>query len=192
MARRGIQFLRGEYYHIYNRGCNKEKIFRSEENYRYLLHLLKTKSVQLNVAVIAYCLMPNHYHVLLRQDGDIPAGNLIQYTFNSYSKAFNKRYKRTGTLFEGPFKAKHIDQQEYLIHLCRYIHRNPPEAGLVDLIEKWEFSNYHEWINKRKGFPLDKAFVKNNFDTVSDYIKFVSDYTPRQTMKERIKKNICD
>lgn len=77
----------------------------------------------------------------MRQDGNVAISNFMQDIFNSYSKAFNKMYNRTGTLFEGPFKSIHIDKDNYLIHLCRYIHRNPLEAKLVADLEKWSFSN---------------------------------------------------
>jgi REP element-mobilizing transposase RayT len=111
MARRKIQFAKGNYYHIYNRGCNREDIFRSEENYLFLLRRLKEKINVLRtsevrstscVTVIAYCLMPNHYHFLLRQETDVPLSELLQALFNSYSKAFNKMYQRNGTLFDHP------------------------------------------------------------------------------------------
>jgi len=89
MARRQVEFAQGEYYHIYNRGCNRELIFRSEENYLFLLGRVKRYLRDHQVSVIAYCLMPNHYHFLLRQDDARPIGSFIQAIFNSYSKAFN-------------------------------------------------------------------------------------------------------
>jgi len=116
MARRTVQFVQGEYYHIYNRGCNRENIFRSDENYRFLLQILAEKVLEFDIAIIAYCLMPNHYHLLLRQQGERGVGKCVQEVFNRYTKAFNSMYERTGTLFEGPFKAIRVDNNEYLIH----------------------------------------------------------------------------
>jgi len=188
MARRKTQFIEGEYYHIFNRGCNAENIFRSEKNYLYLLGKIKESIEGFKIAIIAYCLMPNHYHFLLRQDGDRSISDWIQHIFNSYTKAFNKMYKRSGTLFEGSFKAIHIDKQDYLIHLCRYIHRNPLDAGLVTNIDLWKYSNYLEWIGKRNGKLADKEFVRNHFPRPEDYVKFVLEYTPPKKLQQELRR----
>ena len=84
-------------------------------------------------------------------------------------------YNRRGTLFESPFKSIHVNDENYLVHLCRYIHRNPLEAKLVDDLEEWEFSNYAEWVNKRGGQLIDKEFVESYFKTADDYITFAKD-----------------
>ncbi len=175
MARRKVNFYKGSYYHIYNRGANRESIFRSNENYLFLLRRFGEALAGKSIAVIAYCLMPNHYHFLLRQDGETIISDLMQETFNSYSKAFNKMYNRTGTLFEGPFKSIHVDKNNYLIHLCRYIHRNPLEADLVNNLTEWPFSNYPEWIGKRSGRLVDLALIKSYFMTAESYREFVLD-----------------
>jgi len=192
MARRKAQFTRGEYYHIYNRGCNREDIFRCDENYRFLLRILKTKVKQYNIAVIAYCLMPNHYHFLLRQDGEHTVGKRIQEVFNRYTKAFNSVYRRTGTMFEGPFKAIHIDDEEYLIHLCRYIHRNAFEAGLAQRIELWKYSNYLEWVGVRRGTLVDRTFIRNRFRTANEYREFVMEYVSPKKERREFQKYFLD
>jgi putative transposase len=102
MPKRKVKFIQGGIYHIYNRGAARQSIFREEKNYIYLLRLLKKVIIECQVTVVAYCLLPNHYHWLLRQDGDTSAGKVPTRVFGSYSQAFNKRYQRTGTLFEGP------------------------------------------------------------------------------------------
>lgn len=176
MSRRTIDFAPGQYYHIYNRGVGKQPIFREQENYLYLLRLFKKYVSQLDVTVIAYCLMPNHYHLLLRQDGQDPAGLLPQRAFNSYTKAFNKRYDRTGTLFEGRYRAIWVDKTEYLFHLCRYIHANPVKARLVARLEDWPFSNYLEWMGLRNGTLVDRDFVAESFPDREPYRQFVTAY----------------
>lgn len=88
-----------------------------------------------NVAVIAYCLLPNRYHWLLRQDGPVAAGEVPRRVFGSYTQAFNKAYARSGTLFEGVYRAILVDDEAYLCNLCRYIHCNPVKHGLVALPE---------------------------------------------------------
>jgi len=127
---RRIQFTPGQYYHIYNRGSGHRSIFREQDNYLFVLRLVKKYASAFDISVIAYCLMPNHYHFLLRQDGTEAAGLLPQRVFNSYTKAFNKRYDCSGTLFEGRYEAIHVDKEGYLLHLCRYIHANPVKDGL--------------------------------------------------------------
>jgi len=176
MPSRSIQFVSGEHYHIYNRGAGRQDIFREKDNYLFLLRRLKKYANELHIAIIAYCLMPNHYHFLLRQDGEQPVGLLLQRTFNSYTKAFNRRYGRTGTLFEGRFKAIHVDKDGYLLHLCRYIHANPVKAGVVSRLENWPYSNYLEWIGRRNGTLVDQSFARGHFPAGETYADFVLDY----------------
>jgi hypothetical protein len=126
--------------------------------------------------MIAYCLLPNHYHFLVRQNGDETAGLLPQKIFNGYTKALNKRYSRTGTLFEGRYKAIHVDKEGYLLHLCRYIHANPIRHNLVTQLNDWPFSNYLEWVKLRKGTLIDYELVQEHFSTPQQYIQFVESY----------------
>jgi len=111
MPKRTVSFFQGGIYHIYNRGAGRQSIFHEEHNYLYLLQLLETVMGECHVSVIAYCLLPNHYHWLLRQDGEVSVGKAIGRVFGSYSQAFNKAYKRTGTLFEGPFNAREVTSE---------------------------------------------------------------------------------
>ena len=120
--------------------------------------------------------MPNHYHFLLRQDDDTPLNIPIAFLFNGYTKAVNKRYNRTGTLFEGPFKSIEVEDVNYLLELCRYIHRNPIDDELVEKIEDWEFSNYLEWIGKRNGSLVDLKFRDKYFSDASSYESYVINY----------------
>jgi hypothetical protein len=101
-------YLPGHYYHIYNRGAHRKSIFKEPANFLFVQRKIKQYSQQFKLTVIAYCLMPNHYHLLIRQDGEFRAGLLPQHVFNSYSKAYNKRYDHSGTLFEGNYRVKVI------------------------------------------------------------------------------------
>ncbi len=185
MARRKILFLPNNYYHIYNRGAHQNNIFRTDADYKFLLKYVKKEIERCAITVVAYCLMDNHYHFLLRQNGDPEISQFMQAVFNIYTKAFNTKYKLSGTLFEGPFKAIHVDRSEYLLHLCRYIHRNPLDAGMVVKPEQWDYSNYAEFIGKRNGDLVDKEFVKINFGTPEAYEDFVMNYVPpEKTQKE--------
>jgi putative transposase len=188
MAKRNVKFKKGSYYHIYNRGANKNCIFFERENYLYLLRKLKHYSTEYCFSIIAYCLMPNHYHFLLRQDDDTSINIPIAYLFNCYSKAINKKFNKSGTLFEGPFKAIEVEDIKYLSELCRYIHRNPVDDGLVKDIIEWEFSNYHEWIGKRNGSLFDPEFKKKYFPKENSYEIFVSDFYSYKQAKNDLKK----
>ena len=178
MARRNVPFIPGYYYHIYNRGAHRQEIFRTDADYRFLLKLLREQSQALNISIIAYCLLPNHYHFLARQNGEATISHFMQAVFNVYSKSFNAKHKHSGTLFEGPFKVIWVDKTDYLLHLCRYIHQNPLNAGLVSHPENWEYSNYLEFVGKRAGMLVDMEFVDENFGIATDYEQFVMDYTP--------------
>jgi len=192
MSRRKVIFVQGGYYHLYNRGADRQLIFRSDENYRFLLKRVKNYADEWLVSVIAYCLMPNHYHFVLRQDGDSPLSNFAQAVFNSYTKAFNKMYDRSGTLFEGPFQAIAVTEEVYLTHLCRYVHRNPLEAHLVVNPNDWPYSNYSEWIDQREGTLVDREFVRDRFATPEAYIKFVMEYEPPERLERIVRQMSCD
>jgi len=166
-------YIPGCYYHFYNRGHDRSPIFRENENYLFVTRKIKEYSESLHLSIIAYCLMPNHYHFLVRQDGEFPAGLLPQRVFNSYSKAYNRMYDHHGTLFESPYQVKLIQIDAHLLHLCRYIHYNPQKDSLVaDLIE-WPHSNYLEWIGIRNGALVDMEFIIDNFYSHKNYQAFV-------------------
>ena len=189
MAQRKIPFLPNNYYHIYNRGANKADIFLNDKDYLFLLKQVKTHMREFGISVIAYCLMSNHYHFVLRQNGESKINDFMQAVFFNYSSSFNSSFnmihKHSGTLFEGPFRAILVDKNEYLLHLCRYIHRNPLDAGIVVKPEQWHYSNDAEFIGQRKGTLVDHEFVKMNFGTPEAYEDFVMKYIPpEKTQKE--------
>lgn len=187
MARRKIIFLPGNYYHVYNRGAHRDNIFRNDADYVFLLKYFKRDLEKCAITAIAYCLMDNHYHFLLRQDGETEISKFMQAVFNIYTKAFNTKYNHSGTLFEGPYKAIHVDKNEYLLHLCRYIHRNPLEAGLVVKPEQWRYSNYAEFIGKRNGTLVDREFIEMNFGSPEAYEEFVMNYVPPEKTQRALR-----
>lgn len=176
----------GEYYHIYNRGARRITIFREPKNYLFVTARLRKYAEALSLSVISYCLMPNHYHLLIRQDGDQPAGLLPQRVFNSYTKAYNKLYQQSGTLFEHRFRAKTIRSSAHLLHLCRYIHANPVKDGLVADPAEWPYSNYLEWIGEREDALIDRRFILAQFNNGADYRAFVTDYLRNRALPEDV------
>jgi hypothetical protein len=119
--------------------------------------------------------MPNHYHLLIH----VHSLTLRTYAALalSYSKAINKRYGRSGSLFEGRFQATRVDREEYLLHLSRYVHTNPVTARLVSRPEDWEFSSYRDYIGVRAGILPKPDIVLAQFASPDAYRIFVEAYT---------------
>ena len=132
------------YYHIFNRGNNGENLFRQEENYRYFLQLYAKYIVPI-ADTFAYCLLPNHFHLLVHIKDlatDPKPSQQFSNLFNAYTKAVNKRYQRHGTLFERPFKRIPITSERYFTQLVTYIHQNPQRHGLISDFRQWPYSSY--------------------------------------------------
>lgn len=150
MPRRNLVFVPGDCYHIYNRGCGHQPIFFECENYLFFLRELKQRCRTFRVDVLAWCLMPNHYHLLVSpQSNQFP--EMMQSFSTCYTKAINERQLRTGTLFEGRFQALKVDTTEYVVHLSRYIHLNPVEARFVRKPEEYVYSSYRDYLGLRNG-----------------------------------------
>jgi REP element-mobilizing transposase RayT len=147
---------------------------------------MKRYSRQFRLTVIAYCLLPNHYHFLVRQDGEARAGLLPQRVFNSYTKAYNRRYGHSGTLFEDNYKVKHVKDKAHLLNLCRYIHANPVLHGIVAQVEAWPYSNYLEWVGERDGTLVDREFITTYFATPEAYREYVEDYVANHPVVESL------
>jgi putative transposase len=153
-----MQFDNEEFYHVYNRSFNKTKIFYTEENYSYFLRKLNTiKSI---CDIVAYCLMPDHFHLLIYipreseatlqtaqsgQTGIQLISRKIGTILSSYAQGINKQEKRAGSLFQPKTKAKQLDKENYPFNCFHYIHQNPHKAGLVNRIEDWRFSSFREY-----------------------------------------------
>jgi putative transposase len=123
---------------------------------------------------------------LIRQDGDARASLLPQRIFNSYSKAYNRRYDHSGTLFEGHYKVKLVESETQLLNLCRYIHANPVLHGIVQRLEDWPYSNYLEWIGARDGTLVDRDFIEIYFETPAAYRAYVGDYLAEQAEQDAL------
>jgi len=170
----------GCYYHIFNRGNNRENIFIEARNYDYFMNLY-ARYIEPLADTYAYCLMRNHFHFLVRiREEDetlkvsktfrvsIDASHAFSNLFNAYAKAINKAHDRTGSLFEHPFGRLQIDSNDRFTRLIVYIHQNPQKHGFVKDFRQWPYSSYRalisslatflkrqeilEWFGGREGF----------------------------------------
>lgn len=214
---REMNFSTGEYYHIYNRGTDKRSIFMEPHDYKRFDALLyvcnSTESVNISkhfrqgrsftelfdidrgeqlVDIIAYCLIPNHFHLLIRERSEGGIQKFMMKLSTGYSMYFNKKNKRTGALFESRFKAKYIDSDEYLKYLIAYIHLNPikmidPEwkkNGIQDILvaqdylKNYEYSSYLEYqgVTRLESKILNREAGPEYFATSKDFNDFVNDW----------------
>ncbi len=163
----------GEFFHLYNRGVNRDLIFFERRNYDYFLQKLWHYLDSSGVDLIAYCLMPNHFHFLVRQQIPDAVSKVIGNTCNGYVKAVNKAFGRSGHLFESKYKMKHVNQTSYLSYLTSYIHMNPVSARLVTLPEEWEYSSCREYLGKRSNRFIDSNLVLELFQSRENYREFM-------------------
>ncbi|HLC05830.1 MAG TPA: transposase [Anaerolineales bacterium] len=162
MPRRTISFTTGGFYHIYNRGVNKLPIFLEPRNYPYFLDLMNRYLSRDGALIAAYCLMPNHYHLLVRIGSGSLSARMHQLGM-AYTNAVNKAYGRVGPLFQGRFKAVAVEHDAQLLHLSRYIHLNPVAAGLADEPADWAYSSYANYLGLRNDKRVHPELVLIHF-----------------------------
>ncbi|YAF97941.1 MAG: transposase [Nodularia sp. CChRGM 3473] len=174
MPRRRVALQTGNFYHVYNRGNNQQNIFLERENYIYFLKLVREHLISKAVDIVAYCLMPNHYHFLVYLRDETLSESMKSLSL-AYTKAINRRFHRSGVLFQGRFQSIHVSQTDYLINLSRYIHLNPVKAELVKQPEEWEFSSYLEYTGLRAGTLPKTEYIKMQIEGESAYQQFLAD-----------------
>jgi len=209
---RETPFAEGEYYHIYNRGTNKMNIFNSSadfERFITLLFLANSRETpqysdmgeeniwnidrgETLVDIGAYCLMPNHFHILIKTKNDKSVSLFIQRLLTSHSKYFNKKYNRSGSLFQGKSKSKRATEDRYLKYLFAYIHLNPlkiidsewKESGVRDLsktldyLKKYNYSSYNDYAgeNRQESKILNKNSFPEYFTSPSEHINELKEW----------------
>jgi len=173
MPPRSTPLLPECYYHIYNKVVEGAKLFYSNHDFFLYLQLWQEVDFTSCCRLEAYCLMPTHYHYLVKMIYGKQFSKKLSYLFNIYLKTINNAQKHQGRFFSNRFQSRLVDNSDYLIHLCGYIHLNPIEAGLVKDIEKWPFSNYLEFAGKRNGKLWDPEFFTDHFSDHSTYEEFL-------------------
>lgn len=189
-------FKQGNYYHVTNYGVDKRSIFSDDEDFRTFLYYLKiyllptstlqekmpdlpkrmlTKNRQQDVELIAYSLMPNHFHMMLLEKEVGGISRFMKQLSNAYTKYFNERQKRSGSLFEGPFKAAHVEENQ-ITQVARYVHLNAFLAGIVDDPEKYRWSDFPTYTNSKDVNISNTTLILSKFNTPADYKHFVHNY----------------
>ena len=202
MKSRDYKFFRsGNYYHVFNRGNNRQNIFLDEQDYdnfykRLKLVLSRGSDVDKtdrktysgyrlrlrpfdpdDFDIVCYCLMPNHFHFLIRQNGEAGIDKLMLKICTSYASYFNKKHERIGHIFQDNFKAKHVDSDAYVKILSAYIHLNPDKPF------NYQFSSLPDFLGRRSGKILDKKILLSFFqDSEKVYFNFLKNYNDRQQM----------
>lgn len=209
MAYRGVVLATGQTYHVFNRSVQDIPIFKGAKNASLFLeateYYLQVKPpvrfsfyrrakekypIDLQrkiVNLFTYCVMPTHFHFLVRQEEEKGIRKFIQRLTNSYAHYFSIKYKNRGPVFEGNFKAVRVENDEQLIHLSRYIHLNPVTAYLAEQSEDYPFSSYHDYLRGKNTAMLDVDLVLSFFKSPKDYQKFVLAQKDYQRELDRIK-----
>ena len=160
------------YYHVINRGVEKRNIFLEQEDYNKFLDILIDVKKKYNLIIHSFCLMTNHYHILLQtQENNI--SNAIKYLNANYSIYFNKKYKRSGHLWQGRFLSYFLYDEMHAWMVAKYIERNPIKANMVNNIDQYYHQSYYQWKYKKQYFKLlEKSII---FDmTLKEYGEYVS------------------
>ena len=189
------------YYHVYARGNSRRKIFVDEADYKMFLKLLRRylaaeeakNAVGISypnfynkLELLCFCLMPNHLHLLLYQHQQGAMTELMRSLLTSYSMYFNKKYKRSGSLFESRFKASRISTDSYLEHITRYIHLNPREW------RTYEYSSLQYFLHQNHDTWIRPARVVENYSSGQEYIKFMEDYEENKNMLDILKDELAN
>lgn len=218
MPARFTPLVTDQYYHIFNRGVNKQPIFEAIRDYkraldilnfysfnpklRFSKFLLLSKEEKSNfmdnlhkvndklVDIICFCLMPNHFHLLLNQMKDNGISKFMANLQNSFTRYFNTKHERIGPLLQGQFKAVLIEDDNQLLHLSRYIHLNPYSSYIVKnlgILEEYPWSSFPEYLGRTAIEICNKNVILSQFKDRIAYKKFVFDQADYQRKLEAIK-----
>lgn len=213
MPFRSTPFANEYFYHLFNRGVEKRITFQDSRDYTHFLkilnyyqfsgpkpsysratedHLKDVENHEKIVEIICYCLMPNHFHLLIKQLKDGGVSEFMRKIGDGYTRYFNTRYNRVGPLFQGIYKAVAIETDEQFVHVSRYIHLNPLVSGLTKDLKIYQWSSYPDYIGIRNGKLVNKQEILGFFKGPQEYEKFVLDQYSYALDLERIKHQLLD
>jgi len=187
-----------KYYHIFNRAVGNEILFKSDRDYS--MFFSKLRNFILPVCdLIAYCLIPNHFHFFIRTFDEVSIQNNLKLInqdqifnrlnlafsnfFNAYAKAFNLKYSRKGELFMFPFKRIVVEDQAYFISIINYIHRNPVHHGLVKHHEEWKYSSFNTYLSKNET-SINRELGMAFFGDLDEFIRFHKENNVKKGTRE--------
>jgi len=191
MATKPRNFTHDTFYHVYNRAVEKRTIFYTKNDYEYFLNKVLFFKEKTGVKILAYCVLPNHWHFLLKEfqnhpSGDPTGGNpqisrFISLLSNSYTKYFNFNKNHSGRIFQGPFKSKIVDDDNYLRVLINYINLNHLKHKLSKNTADWFYTSHHNYVGQEKYHLIDRDYLidfkeyKNGIRNYSNYIKSIDE-----------------
>jgi len=211
MPSRIFPFTNGYFYHIYNRGSEKRLIFGSRRDYQRFIktinyyqylgpkpklsHFSQFQTFKIDptkkiVDIVCFCLMPNHFHLMLKQLVDGGITEFVSKVSNSYTKYYNTKYNRVGPLLQGEFKSVVVEKDEQLTHLSRYIHLNPLVSLITKDLDNYEWSSYKEYLGQ-DGF-CSKQEILGFFKNPQAYKQFVLDQADYGIKLEQIKHQVLE
>ena len=185
----------GAWYHVMNRGRRREDVYQDDEDFHLFLKVLQDTAKMWNLKVSAYCLMSNHYHLLVQT----PEGNLsrcMRHLNGVYTQHYNRRHGTDGPLFRGRYKAVLVEEDRHLLQLLRYIHRNPIKACLVSELEAYRWCSHRgyladekrsQWLHRS---PLLKMFASSKKKAFRDYLSFVRQQESEEVQQFFSRKNL--
>ena len=220
---RNIKIAPGEYYHIFNRGMDKQTIFFDTRDWsRFLFLIIYFQSpitfqninrlakdfVQhrvLNkvevekiiksryIELVSFCIMPNHFHLIVKEEVEGGIAKYMQRILNGYTKYINTKYQKSGHLFQGPYKAVHIEENKQLLYLSTYIHRNPRELrDWKNKEENYQWSSYQDYVSQNRwGKLLTPDIVTEQFKNKEEYKEFTQTSTAKIIEKELDEDLLC-
>lgn len=189
------------YYHIYARGANKQKIFLDEADFTFFLSLLKrylsreriatTRGIDFpklydNINLLAYCLMHNHFHLLVFQVSEKGMSRLMRGVMTAYGQYFNRKYHRVGHVFESSYRASRITNDTYLLHISRYIHLNPRDW------RHYPYSSLSSYIGNVKRDWLSVNRILDLYSSKDEYQEFLRDYEEQRDDLQSIKDELAN
>lgn len=219
---RKLVFRNEEIYHVFNRGIERRSTFTDKKEFERMQKLVKFyrhKNIPLRFSqviqqpeeirekilnalymservtdILSYCIMSNHFHFLLKQTTDKGISTFVSNITNAYTKYFNTKHQRIGPLFEGVFKAVHIESDEQLVHVSRYIHLNPVVSGIIseNELESYQWSSYPEYLSLSNQEISQTDLILSMFKSPKDYQEFVNNQIAYGKQLEAIKHLILE
>jgi len=173
-----VQFSQGSFYHLYNHAAKGELLFKDPKDYDTCINLL-TKYINKDYFELgAYCLMPNHYHLLIRQLTSAQVTQPLFQIWQRYSRYYNKKYDQFGSIFCEKLQHVWINSENYLLTLCAYIHLNPVKAKLIVSPELWQYSDYLDWMGLRTSGLFNPALRNTYYHNNTDYQELIQYFSP--------------